>query len=80
MHKPEPTVGLGHGDSVEAEFAHPRPQVAREFVLAVDLLGTRGDHLVGEAGDGLADHRGVLAEAEIEVGSGAHWESSLAEP
>ena len=70
--EPEPAVGLGHGDPVQPQFTHRRPQVARELVLAVDFLGARGDHLVGEAGDGLADHRRLLAEAEVEIGGRAH--------
>ncbi len=37
------------GDAEEAQLAHPRPEVARELVRAVDLGRTRGDFGLGEA-------------------------------
>ena len=53
-------------DAVQAEFAHLRPQLAREAVGPVDLGGDRRDLVGGEALDLLAQRLGGLAEAEIE--------------
>src|SRR5262249_20867263 len=42
------------------------PEIAREAVAAVDLLGTRRNVRGGETAHALAQHVGGLAEAEIE--------------
>jgi hypothetical protein len=60
-----------HRDAVQAELAHLGPQLAREFVGAVDLLGQRRNAVGREAGGGLADRVGGLAEAEIQSGGGS---------
>src|SRR5690606_17085019 len=65
-------VGFGHGNAVQAQLAHLRPQVAGEAIFAVDRLGAGRDDLVGESAHGLADHRRIVAEAEIEIGCCAH--------
>ena len=63
-------IFLVHRDAVQAERAHFRPQVAREHVIAVDLLGARRDAVLREAADGLAQHFDVGPEAEIEARPG----------
>ena len=69
----EPTIRFVDGQAMQAELAHLAPQlVAREMVFAVDLLGQRGDLLVGETRHGFADHLCALAELEIEMGGRAH--------
>jgi hypothetical protein len=52
-------------DAVQAQLAHLGPQVAGECVGLVDLGGARRQPVGGPAGGGLADHVGVLAEAEF---------------
>ena len=54
-------------DAVQAERAHLRPQVAREDIVAVDLVGARRDLVLREAADRLAQHVDVGAEPEIEA-------------
>ena len=54
-------------DAVHAELAQLRPQVAREGVAAVDLVGARRDLVGGEAAHAVAQHVGGLAEAEIKA-------------
>ncbi len=69
----QPAIGFTHGQAVQAELAHLAPQfLAREIVLAVDLLGLGGDLFVGEAGHGVADHFRAFAKLEIEIGGRAH--------
>ena len=63
-------VFLFHRDAVQAERAHLRPQLAREHIVAVDLVGARRDAVLGEVADGLAQHVDVGAEAEIEARPG----------
>src|ERR1700677_886680 len=58
---------LGRGDAVQSEFPHPRPQVAWECVVAVDLRGARSDFVRGEVSGAVADHRSALAEIEVEL-------------
>ena len=48
----------------QAELAELGPQMARELVGAVDLLGQRGDLARGEARHRVADHLRLLAEVE----------------
>jgi len=49
------------GDAVQAERAHLRPQVAREGVGLVDLVGARRDLVVGKAPRRVAKHVDVFA-------------------
>ena len=62
----EPPIFLRRGDPVQAELPHLGPEVARKRVVAVDLRRARGDLLFGEAAGAVADHRGALAEIEVE--------------
>src|SRR4051812_17589541 len=57
------------GHAVQAQLAHLGPKLAREGVGLVDGGGDRGDLVGGEAGRGLADGVGGLAEAEFQAGS-----------
>ncbi len=61
-------------DAVQAERAKLRPQIAREGVAAVDLVGAWRDLVRGETAHGIAQHVGGLAKAEIEleIGIGDH--------
>ncbi len=68
----KPAIGFGDGNAVQAQLAHLRPQLAREPVLAVHLLGQRCDLFVGEARRRLADHLRSFAKLEIEIGGRAH--------
>src|SRR5664280_3837268 len=61
---------LLHRDTVQAERAHLRPQIAREGIVAVDGRGARRDAVLREAVGGLAQHVDVGAEAEIEARPG----------
>ncbi len=63
-------IFLLHGDAVQTERAHFRPQLARKSVAAVDLVGTRRDAVGGEIGDRLAQHVEFGTEAEIEARPG----------
>src|SRR5437868_742322 len=76
--KPEAAILFLDGDPVEAEFAHLRPKLAREFVLLVDLGGQRRDLLAREALGRLADRVGHFAELEIEHRGLRHGQVSLA--
>mgnify|MGYP003718206925 CR=1 FL=1 len=68
----EPAILFAHGDAVQAQLAHLLPQLgARKIILAVDLLGQRGDLFIGEAGHAVADHLGAFAKLEIEIGGRA---------
>ena len=51
-------------DAVHAERAELGPQIARERVGAVDLVGARRDLVGREAAHALAQHVGGLAEVE----------------
>src|SRR5580704_3156633 len=59
-------IFLRRGNPVQAELPHPRPKVARKRVVAVDLRGARSDHVLGEGSGAVTDHRGALAESEVE--------------
>ncbi len=65
-------------DAMQAELAHLRPELTREPVLAVDLLGQRRDPVLCETVHRLADRIGRLAEIEVEGtrGVGEHVETS----
>ena len=65
--QPGAAVLLLDGDAEQAELAHLRPQIAREGVGAVDLVGARRDLVGREAAHAVAQHVGGLAEAEIEA-------------
>ncbi len=69
---------LLHRDAVQAERAEFGPQVARELVGAVDLLGARRDALVGEAAHQVAQLVDIVTEPEIEArpGVGDHGSRS----
>ena len=67
---------LFDGDAEQAERAHFRPEIAREFVLVVDLGGARRDLALGEAAHRVAQHVDLVAEIEIETGNGAHSAAS----
>ncbi len=69
----EAAILFRDGDPVQPELAHLRPQIAREFVLLVDLGGDRRDLLAREPLGGFADRVGHFAEFEIEGGL-AHLE------
>src|SRR3546814_19423824 len=69
----EPAPVCLHGNAVEAERAHRRPQfIARKPVIAVSLRGQRRDLLIGKAARRLADHLGAFAKLEIELWGSAH--------
>ena len=74
----EPAIRLVDRNAVQADRAHLRPELLREPVLGVDSRGERRDAVVGEAARGVADHLGILAEREIEIGGGDH-RAALAE-
>ena len=57
-------------DAVQAEGAHLGPQVAREGVGPVDLVGARRDALLREVAHGGADGIGGVAEIEVELAGG----------
>ena len=75
--KAQPAPLFFHRDAVQAQFAHGRPQVAREPVLGIHLGRQRCNHLVGKAGRGFTDHHGTFGQAEIKIGRGAHGTLSL---
>ena len=58
---------LGNGDAQQAGVAQLGPQVAREFVAAVDVGGARRDALAREAPDLRAHLVELLAEPEVEI-------------
>ena len=57
-------------DAEQAEFTEPRPEVPREDVAAVDLVGPGAKLGLGERAQRLAKHLDVVAEAEFEVEHG----------
>src|SRR3954452_5027761 len=64
--EPEPAPGLANRDAVHAELAELGPEIARERVAAVDLLGARRNMCGREAAHALAQHVRRLTEPEIE--------------
>src|SRR5262249_56300490 len=54
-------------DPMQAELAELRPEVTREGVAAVDLVGARRDLVGGETAHAVAQHVGGLAQAEVEA-------------
>src|SRR5262245_12550345 len=64
--EPQPAPLFGDCDPVHAELAELGPQLAREAVAAVDLVGPRRDPRSGEAAHALAQHVRRLSEGEIE--------------
>ena len=64
--KAQAAILLRRGDPMQAEFSHLWPEVARKLIVAVDLSGARRDLLLCEAAGAVADHRGALAEIEVE--------------
>ena len=65
-----PAEFLGDRDAMQAERAHLRPEMAGEFIRAVDLGGDRGDARIGEAAHAFAQHVDLLAKAEVEARDG----------
>src|SRR5437764_928668 len=59
-------------DAMHAELAELGPQIAREGVAAVDLVGARRDLVGGEAAHAVAQHVGGLAQAEVEAADVVH--------
>src|SRR3712207_8273783 len=53
-------------DAVEAERSHLRPQVPREGVGTVDLVGPRRDRILREVAHGLADGRSEEHTSELQ--------------
>ena len=70
--EPGPAPLLLDRDAVHAERAELGPELAREGVGAVDLVGARRDLVGGEAAHAVAQQVGGLAEVEIEAGVAAH--------
>ena len=62
---------------MQAERAHLRPEVAGEFIRAVDLGGDRGDAGGGEGADAVAQRIDLLAEAVVEAGDVGHQPGSF---
>lgn len=62
------TVGLGHGDAQQAEFAHLAPQVHRELVAGVGLRRQRRNLALGEIAHRVAQRVNVVAEHEVQAG------------
>ena len=68
---------FGHGDAVQPQLAHGRPQlVAREPVVGVDPGGERRDPLACEPLGRLADHVRRLAEREVQSLHGVRFTPS----
>jgi hypothetical protein len=55
-------------DAEEPKRAELRPQLAREGVGAIDLLGARCNLVLGEVAHRVAEHVDIAAKAEIEAG------------
>src|SRR3974390_805369 len=68
--EPRPAVFLFDRNAVQPERAHLGPEIARKFVVAVDLVGARRNPVLREIGDGVAQHVGLGTEAKIETGPG----------
>src|SRR5262249_11242764 len=66
--EPRPTPFLLDGDAVHAELAQLGPEVAREGVAAVDLVGGRGEAPGGEPAHAGAPYGGGPAQTEIKAG------------
>ncbi len=70
--EPRPAPFLLDRDAVHTELAQLGPEVAREDVAAVDLLGARGNAFTGEAAHALAQHVSGLAQTEIKAANVVH--------
>ena len=66
----ETAILLFDRNPVQAELAHLRPEVLREFVLLVDLRGDRRDLVAGEALRRFADRVRHFAQVEFEPAFG----------
>src|SRR6202790_5042180 len=64
--EPRAAIFLLDGNSVQAERADFRPEVAGELIALVDFGGARRDLVAGEIMHGLADRVRGFAEIEIE--------------
>jgi hypothetical protein len=60
-------VVVFHGEPMQSELAHLRPQLAGEPIVAIDICGERRNALLGELGDRRPQCVDVIAESEIEV-------------
>ncbi len=71
--KAKPAIFFAYGDAVQPEITHRRPQfIAREPVVGVDFRGQRRNLVARKTVRAVADHFGVFAKREIELGEGAH--------
>src|SRR6266567_3687399 len=70
--EPCPTPFLLDRDAVHAELAQLGPEIAREQIAAVDLIGARGNAFSGKTAHALAQHVGRLAQAEIKAANVVH--------
>ena len=75
--EPCPAPFLLDGDAVQAERAKLRPQVARERIAAIDLVGPRSDLVLREIAHRIAQHVDVGAKAEIKTGPGIRDHAQL---
>ena len=62
----EPSILLFHGDAVKTQCAHFGPQLLGKPVFRIDASGEGRDAVCREAGGGVADGVGHLAEREVE--------------
>src|SRR5947208_4043067 len=70
--EPCPTPFLLDRDAVHAELAQLGPEIAREHIAAVDLIGARGNAFSGKTAHALAQHVDRLAQAEIKDANVVH--------
>src|SRR5262245_40657419 len=70
--EPRPAPFFLHRDAVHAELTELGPQITREGIAAVDLVGARRDAVVGEVAHAGAQHVGGLAQTEIEAANVVH--------
>ena len=70
--EPCPTPFLLDRDAVHAKLAQLGPEIAREHIATVDLIGAPGNSFSGKAAHALAQHVGRLAQAEIKAANVVH--------
>ncbi len=63
----EAAVFLRHGHAEQAHLAHFGPELAREAVAAINLVGQRRDAAQGELPDRLAQLVDARTQVEIEI-------------
>ena len=59
---------LRNGDAVQTEFTHPRPELARKLIVAIDFCCERRYFIVGECSCAVAQCCDFRAEIGIENG------------